>query len=129
MEIMLEAPIDADDVRLLEDRRDVALSVEKFGELVHYVEHLEGTLKCVDVEFKQERRYAGFLMQALSELIDKVESVGYGHLCSEMAYSWGDQIERLYRQGDIRKESADAGQAIMSKLTGKVADAERGASC
>ncbi len=129
MAITLEAPIEAGDIRVLKDQGAVALNVEKFGELVNYIEHLEGTLKYADIEFRQERRFAKFLKEALDELIHKIESIGHGYVCSEMAYSWGDQIDHLYRAGAIGRESADEGQEIVSKLTGKVADAERGASC
>jgi hypothetical protein len=132
MAITLEAPIEAGDIRVLKDQGAVALNVEKFGELVNYIEHLEGTLKYADIEFRQERRFAQFLKEALDELIHKVESIGQGHVCSEMAYSWGDQINHLYLEGEIGRESADEGQDIVSKLTGKaakVADAERGVSC
>jgi hypothetical protein len=117
MEITFEAPISAEDVELAEDRQSVALRREKFGALVEYVEHLEAALKGTEFEFRQERHFAGFLLEALITSLRMMDDVGYGGLCRDLAQKWGDEAMHLYREGSVTLYSADAFIRRLAEMT------------
>jgi len=123
MDITFEVPIGEEDLRLTEDGRTVALTMEKFEELVGYVEYLEGAVKFADCEFRQERYFADFTASLLAESLRMLSEPERRGACAEAARRWGAQLRELYRGGEIRRESMELLSARLAEFTEEAADA------
>jgi len=112
----LAAPIDVEDVRIIEDGTATVLPLEKFEALVEYVGQLEGALRFTDFEFDQERRFGRHMVEYLLYTFTHLRGLGHPDACHDIARGIISEVDYLERNGVVREESAELLRRSLSEV-------------
>jgi hypothetical protein len=105
MTVATEIPITEDDISVIEERKVVELSGEKFKELLDYVTHIEDALSIAEFDLSSERRFADLLIDAFANSITSIRWENddeVGKTLSQTRYAmWERRLAREVRDGHI----------------------------
>jgi hypothetical protein len=105
---MAEIPITEDDVSVIEERKSVELSGEKFKELLEYLTHIEDELSVTEFDFTSEQRFTDLLLYAFADSIDTIRIASPDTSLSELSFGlfrkWESRLSREVEKGSLSAE-------------------------